>query len=316
MQTAEQTLDVGFMEFDLKYRKDEGDPRRIFRSMVELIDSVELTGKVFLKGIDSNLTFHLGVHETRKGSLVTKVFGMVKRKNGERLPKEQEAVLTKGIAEANKAILRAQGKVDKKGHINEKEVAEKIAALQKESAQTYSRATGRSVPLLVSKPASEKQMRSVMSSLATGVFMLEAGDQVGIVIDAEPFALNPDLRPYDAELVPLEMGLESMTMTEVGAGPKLVRVLTPRYGTPKGWEIIHEGQAYKTEILHAEWFDRIHEQLDEVGPKDQLLVEAEFEIKKTRGGRTSAICKINRIVSVKKYHPEVGEKLEGMGDLE
>lgn len=316
MLTAENSLDVEFMEFDVEYQKDEGDPRRIFKSMVELIDAVEMTGKVFLKGIDPALTFQLGVRETRSGSLITKVLGMVKGKNGERLPMDREAVLTQGIAEANKEILRAQRKLDRKGHVNEKEVAERIATIQKESAQAYSRVTGRSVPLLIGKPTSEKQMRSVMSSLATGAFMLGTGDRVGITIDSKTYDLNLELKPYEAELVQAETGPEALTMIDAGTGPKLIRVLTPRYGTTKGWEIIHEDNVYKTEVLHEEWFDRIHDQLDEVGPKDQLLVEAEFEMRRTPSGRTSAVCKIKRVISVKKFHSEAAELLDGMGGTE
>ena len=316
MQIAGNTLDVELIEFDLKYRKDGGDPRRIFQSMVKLIDATETTGKLFLKGVDPALTFQLGVQETRAGSLITKVFGMVTGKDGKRLPKEQEAVLTKGIAEANKEVMRAQQKLDNSGHADEKDVAEKIAVLQKESATAYSHVSGKSVPIFIEKPVSEKQMRSVMASLATGAFMLDTKDSVGITIGAESFGLNQSLKPYQSEIAVAEITQEVQTTIDAGAGPKLIRVVTPRYETPKGWEIIHDNRVYKTEIMHKEWFERIHDQLDEVGPKDQLMVDAEFELKRMPSGKLSARCRVKEVISVKKFHPEDAETLEDLGASE
>ncbi len=218
------------MVFDLKYRPGEGDPRRIFRTMVELINAVEMTGMSFLKGIDPGLTFRLGIQETTSGSLITKAFGMIIGKDGQRLSKDREDVLSQGVASATKAVLKAQGKVDRKGHVDAKEVAERIAEIQQDSAQTYSRVIGDKVPLLISKPVSEKQMRSVMASLATGAFLLDPNDQVGITVDTEAYELNPELKPYDAEVVMVESNPAALAMVEAGDGPKMVRVLTPRYG--------------------------------------------------------------------------------------
>jgi len=316
MQARVTAMDFDCMIFDLKYKPGEGDPRRIFRTMVELINAVEITGMAFLKGIDPGLSFRIGIQETASGSLVTKAFGMVLGKDGKRLPKDREDMLSQGVAAATKAVLKAQGRVDQKGHVNAKEVVERIAEIQQESAQDYSRLIGDKVPLLINKPVSEKQMRSIMASLATGVFMLEQDDKVAITVDTEAFDLNPDLKPYDTEVVTVEADAAAMAMVEEGFGPKLVRVLTPRYGKTKGWEVIHQDQTYKTEILDKEWFERIHEQYEEVGPKDQLLVEADFEMHQTPSGRHSASCQIHKVVSMKKYNPEGKATLEGMEEPE
>ncbi|MBI3132444.1 MAG: hypothetical protein HYZ13_14100 [Acidobacteria bacterium] len=302
MQAIAQVLNHEFIEFDLKYKKDGDDPKRIFRSMVSLLEAVETTGKLFLKGVDPDLTFKLGVEETKAGSLITRIFGKITKKNGEELPKETEEALAKGIAEAGKAVLRSQQKVDKQGRVNEKELAEHLGALQKDVAQDYAKRTGQDVPILIKKPISEKHVQSIMGSLATGAFALEAGDQMKITVAEEPFDLNPELRP-STEVATVQMVATQEVHIEKGDGPKLIRVTTPRYGSPKGWEIIHNDKPYKAEILHSAWFERIKEQLEEVGPKDQLLVEAEFEMRTTPGGRSSGVCKVHRVISTKKYHP-------------
>jgi len=312
MPAMASSINFENLVFDLKYLPGQGDPRRIFQTMVELIDAVELTGTAFLKGIDPSLTFRIGIQETHSGSLVTKAFGMVMGKDGQRLPKNREAILGQGVASATKEVLKSQGKVDPKGHVNAKEVTERIAELQQESAQAYSRVNGDKVPLLIGKPISEKQMRSVMASLATGAFLLDQGDKVGITVNAETFELNPALKPYDAEIVAVESDQSALAMVDTGVGPKLVRVLTPRYGKSKGWEVIHQDQMYKAEILDKEWFDRIHEQFEEVGPKDQLLVDVEFEMHQTPSGKNSASCKIYKVIRLKKYHPESRPTIEGM----
>ena len=315
MPIATQPADVEFMQFAIEYDPYRGDPRRIFKAMVELIDAVEMTGKVFLKGIDPTLTFQLGVQETSSGSLLTKVIGMVKNKEGERLPMERESVLNQGIADASKTVLRAQRDVDQHGHVDEKAVAESICTIQSESAQAFSRTCGRTVPLLVAKPVSEKQVRGLMSSLATGAFILGPDDRAGFEVAGETIDLNRELKPYGVEAVAIDTGPDALSVTDAGAGPRLIRVLTPRYGTPKGWEVIHQDQTYKAEILHTEWYDRIHEQFEEVGPKDQLLVDAEFEMRRTPTGRSSAVCRINKVISVKKFSPESPEFLNGMEDV-
>lgn len=312
MAATVTTMDFECLVFDLKYIPGQGDPRRIFRTMVELINAVELTGMAFLKGIDPSLSFRIGIHETNAGSLITKALGMVLGKDGECLPKDRQAVLGKGVAAATKEMLKGQRSVDRKGHVNLKEVTERIGEIQKESAQAYSRVKGDKVPLIMHKPMSEKMVRSVMASLATGAFMLDPNDTVGITVDAEPFVLNRELKTYDAEFTPCEPIPHALAMVDSTTDPRLVRVLTPRYGKRNGWEVVHQDITYKAEILDEGWFERIHEQFEEVGPKDQLLVDADFEMHQTPTGRNSARCLIRKVISMKKYRPDVDQALGNM----
>jgi len=186
-----------------------------------------------------------------------------------------------------------------------------LADLQRETAQAYTRAIGDSVPVLIAKPISERQMQAIFAELATGAFFLEPKDSLGVTINDETFGLNPALKPYDINTLMTVADADPMAVIESGTGPKVIRVLTPRYGKKKGWEIVHQDRIYRTEVNDNNWYERIHEQFEEVGPKDQLLVEAEFEMHKTPTGRDSGTCRILRVISKKKYDPDVVPNLEG-----
>lgn len=258
--------DYGFFELVVGFKKDSGDPSRVFKSMTGLIEAVQSLDRNLSYSISSNVKTTVVLHDIQTGSLKAKLRNIVEDLPDEALKQAEFRPLIGHF------LVKAKHKViDWCSNKNEITNKTEIKQLQNDIKQLAEETDIKQIPAYI-EPDTESLLLNI-NSLRNSLAILGAEDYATFESEEGISKFNKEMN-ISPEIIQDYLTREKIVST----GEKIFKVKKPDYLGFSMWAFKYRGKSIDAKILDEKWLCSFHKRNIQVLPGDSIRAIVREEV--------------------------------------
>lgn len=244
---------------EIDYKKESENPSRVFRSMFELIDSLQDIDRNLVTSIDVNIEPILLLEDIETGSIRVWLRNLLKLiPDDAAYNLDWKPIVGQYLVKAKKAMVDF---LEKKTTITN---ADEIKPLENEIYQLAEKTKVRWLPAYI--PISPRQLLEGMQKISQSLSYLTEGDKAKYIAPDEPeaeFNLTFNIAPESIEdLLAKE--------TLISESEMILKVKKPDYLGESMWDMRHGTSVIQVGISDKDWLEKFQARRVEVRPGDSI----------------------------------------------
>lgn len=258
--------DYGFFELVVEFKRDSGDPSRVFKTMTGLIESVQSLDQHLSYSVGPSVKTTLVLQDIQAGSLKAKLKNIIEEIPDEALKQtEIKPILGHFLVKAKHRVIDWCS--------DRKQVADKdeIKQLQSEIKQLAQETDVKQLPAYT-EPDTESLLIDI-NSIRDALQNLEADDYARYESEEGVSKFNKQME-ISAEIIREVMTREKL----ISESEKILKVKKPDYLGFSMWSFKYQGRSIDVKILDDEWLKAFHLKKVSVLPGDSIRALVKEEV--------------------------------------
>lgn len=258
--------DYGFFELVVEFKRDSGDPSRVFKTMTGLIESVQSLDQHLSYSVGPSVKTTLVLQDIQAGSLKAKLKNIIEEIPDEALKQtEIKPILGHFLVKAKHRVIDWCS--------DRKQVADKdeIKQLQSEIKQLAQETDVKQLPAYT-EPDTESLLIDI-NSIRDALQNLEADDYARYESEEGVSKFNKQME-ISAEIIRDVMTREKL----ISESEKILKVKKPDYLGFSMWSFKYQGRSIDVKILDDEWLKAFHLKKVSVLPGDSIRALVKEEV--------------------------------------
>lgn len=256
----------GLFELVVGFKKDSGDPSRVFKSMTGLIEAVQSLDKNLSYSISSNVRTTVVLHDIQASSLKARLRNIVEDLPDEALKQAEFRPLIGHF------LVKAKHKVidwcsDKKEITNKTDIKQ----LQNDIKQLAEETDIKQIPAYV-EPDTESLLLDI-NSVRNALAILEADDYATFESEEGISRFNKEMK-ISAEIIQEYLTREKIVST----GEKIFKVKKPDYLGFSMWAFKYQRKSIDVKISDEKWLNAFQKRDVQVLPGDSVRAIVREEV--------------------------------------
>lgn len=258
--------DYGFFELVVEFKRDSGDPSRVFKTMTGLIESVQSLDQHLSYSVGPSVKTTLILQDIQASSLKAKLKNIIEEIPDEALKQaEIKPILGHFLVKAKHRVIDWCS--------DRKQVADKdeIKQLQSEIKQLAQETDVKQLPAYT-EPDTESLLIDI-NSIRNALQNLEADDYARYESEEGVSKFNKQME-ISAEIIRDVMTREKL----ISESEKILKVKKPDYLGFSMWLFKYQGRSIDVKILDDEWLKAFHLKKVSVLPGDSIRALVKEEV--------------------------------------
>ena len=258
--------DYGFFELVVEFKRDSGDPSRVFKTMTGLIESVQSLDQHLSYSVGPSVKTTLVLQDIQASSLKAKLKNIIEEIPDEALKQtEIKPILGHFLVKAKHRVIDWCS--------DRKQVADKdeIKQLQSEIKQLAQETDVKQLPAYT-EPDTESLLIDI-NSIRNALQNLEADDYARYESEEGVSKFNKQME-ISAEIIRDVMTREKL----ISESEKILKVKKPDYLGFSMWLFKYQGRSIDVKILDDEWLKAFHLKKVSVLPGDSIRALVKEEV--------------------------------------
>lgn len=258
--------DYGFFELVVEFKRDSGDPSRVFKTMTGLIESVQSLDQHLSYSVGPSVKTTLVLQGIQASSLKAKLKNIIEEIPDEALKQtEIKPILGHFLVKAKHRVIDWCS--------DRKQVADKdeIKQLQSEIKQLAQETDVKQLPAYA-EPDTESLLIDI-NSIRNALQNLEADDYARYESEEGVSKFNKQME-ISAEIIREVMTREKL----ISESEKILKVKKPDYLGFSMWSFKYQGRSIEVKILDDEWLKAFHLKEVSVLPGDSIRALVKEEV--------------------------------------
>ncbi len=273
-------------ELTIDFVPNQGDPKRPFKSMSELIDAFQIIENHLIGTIDVSLETEIVLEDIEKGSLKSKFRNIIKGIPDEAVKEfDWKKLVGQFLLKAKKRILVW---TDERNEINDRD---SIKSLEGEIKKIAEESNLKQLPIYRNIPSD--LLLSDILLIQNSLKHLEKTDKASYSYGSNSVDFNKNLK-ISNEIVREVLTKEIIDNTS----EKIIKVKKPDYIGQSQWSFVFEGHLIDAKINDEQWLSNFQNRKIDVKPGDSLVVELFEQI--SYGYEMEVVYRHYEIIKVKK----------------
>jgi hypothetical protein len=262
----EEDQDYGFFQLKVDFKKDSGDPSRVFKSMTGLIESVQTLDKHLSVSISPTIQTELILQDIQAGSLIAKLKNVVVKLPDEALKQgEIKQVIGHFLVGAKHKFIDWCSDKDKISNRNEvKQLEGEIKVLAEKTDIKY---------LPAYTPPNTETLLFDINSIRDALSNLEEEDFAYYRSDSGISQFNKQL---DISSAIVKEVLTKETI--ISEGEKILKVKKPDFLGYSMWSFKYQGRSVDAKILDQDWLNDFQAKIFTIQPGDSIRAMVKEEV--------------------------------------
>ena len=258
--------DYGFFELVVEFKRDSGDPSRVFKTMTGLIESVQSLDQHLSYSVGPSVKTTLVLQDIQTSSLKAKLKNIIEEIPDETLKQtEIKPILGHFLVKAKHRVIDWCS--------DRKQVADKdeIKQLQSEIKQLAQETDVKQLPAYA-EPDTESLLIDI-NSIRNALQNLEDEDYARYESEEGVSKFNKQME-ISAEIIREVMTREKL----ISESEKILKVKKPDYLGFSMWSFKYQGRSIEVKILDDEWLKAFHLKKVSVLPGDSIRALVKEEV--------------------------------------
>ena len=258
-------IDNEFFDIYIDFAKNEGDPARIFKTMIGLIESFENIDKHLAQSLNLSVSTKLVLEKIEGGSIKAKFRSVIEKIPDEALKKADiKSIIGCFLHEGKHKILNWCDERDKiESHEDVKKLQSDILKLAEATDLAY-------IPAYTE--IKEEDLLTDIYSMQGSLAYLEHGDVATFISNKVKSIFNKNLK-VSPEVIKEMITKEIIPSENI----RILKVKKADFLGNSKWSFKYEGRIIEAKILNQEWLKQYQNRLVELGPGDSIRVMLEDE---------------------------------------